>query len=229
MILGISGTTVFAGFMLIGIWAAAYIASGFGFVYAYKWRRTSLYKSLIIGFLSLCVFVPTSIFLIKRIWPAHINVTVDSGTTIDTIMSQEKAGCFKLTGLDNKYYCNDIVYYLTVHLPDKTVFRVKANSISLTTYPDSRKLKSMSVDIKQVFTKEELLAYLKRKEEQKQGDFNESIIPQKISDDIIPWLSSGKESWYRKVGCSKPDDSLCLEAYRKDSGDYTLQFWISKG
>ena len=83
----------YLGFFVLCIWAAAYLASGFGLVYAYKRRRTNFDKSLIIGFLSLCVFVPTSIFLIKRIWPAHINVMLDDRSTIDTIMSQEKAGC----------------------------------------------------------------------------------------------------------------------------------------
>lgn len=219
---------VYVGFFVLCIWAAAYLASGFGVVYAYKRRKTNFDKSLIIGFLSLSVFVPTSIFLIKRIWPAHINVMLDDRSTIDTIMSQEKARCFKLHGLDNEYFCDGIIYYLTVRLPDKTDFRAKAKSISLSTYPDSRKLKSISVDVKQSYSKEELTAYLKRKEEQKDGDFTESMIPQKISDEIIPWLSSSKESWYRQVGCVKPDYRLCLEAYRKDSGDYTLQFWLEK-
>ncbi len=210
-------------------WAAAYLASGFGVVYAYKRRRTNLRKALIVGVLSLCVFVPTSIFLAKRIWPAHINVAVDEGTTIDTIMSQEKAHCFKVSGLDNEYYCDRIVYYLTAHLPDKTEFRAKAKGISLTTYPDSKKLKSMSVDIKQSYSKEELTAYLKRKEEQKNGDFTESVIPQKISDEILTWLSPSIQSGSRYTECdNKPDYRLCLVASGGGSGDYTLQFWVSK-
>lgn len=220
---------VYVGFFVLCIWAAAYLASGFGFVYAYKKHRTNFDKSLIIGFLSLCVFVPTSIFLIKRIWPAHINVTLDDRSTIDTVMSQEKAHCFKLAGLENDYYCDRIIYYLTVHLPDKTVFRAKAESISLTTYPNSRKLKLVSVDIKQSYSKEELTAYLKRKEEQKNGDFTESMIPQKISDDILGWLSPSEQVGIHHTGCdNQPDYRLCLVAARGSSGDYTLQFWISK-
>ncbi|MFZ3000690.1 MAG: hypothetical protein WA071_10175 [Undibacterium umbellatum] len=219
----------YLGGVVLCIWAAAYLASGFGVVYAYKRRRTNFDKSLIIGFLSLCVFVPTSIFLIKRIWPAHINVTVDESTTIDTIMSQEKAHCFKFTGLDNNYYCDGIVYYLTVHLPDKTVFRAKAKSISMITYPGTRKLKSISADVKQSYSKEELTAYLKRKEEQKQGDFNESIIPQKISDEIMAWLSPSEQFGLRHTGCfNKPDYRLCLIADGGGSGDYTLQFEVSR-
>lgn len=58
---------VYVGFFFLCFWAAAYLASGFGVVYAYKRRRTNLRKALIVGVLSLCVFVPTSIFLAKRI------------------------------------------------------------------------------------------------------------------------------------------------------------------
>ncbi|MFZ6746972.1 hypothetical protein ACO0LC_27405 [Undibacterium sp. JH2W] len=220
---------VYVGFFFLFLWAVAYLASGLGFFYAYKRRRTNLRKAFIVGFLSFCVFVPTSIFLIKRIWPAHINVTLDESTTIDTIMSQEKTHCVKLHGLDNDYHCHGIVYYLTVHLPDKTVFRVKAKNISLTTYPDSRKLKSMNVDIKQSYSKEELTAYLKRKEEQKSGDFTESVIPQNISDEILAWLLPSTHSDNRHTKCdSNPDYWLCLEAVEGSSGDYTLQFWTSK-
>ncbi|MFZ6875957.1 hypothetical protein ACO0LF_28175 [Undibacterium sp. Di27W] len=220
---------VYVGFFFLFLWAVAYLASGLGFVYAYKRRRTNLRKAFIVGFLSFCVFVPTSIFLIKRIWPAHINVTVDESTTIDTIMSQEKAHCFKSTGLDNDYYCDGIIYYLTVHLPDKTVFRVKAKSISMSTYPGTRKLRSISADVKQSYSKEELTAYLKRKEEQKQGDFNESIIPQKISDEIMAWLAPSEQFGSRHTGCfNRPEYRLCLVASGGSSGDYTLQFWVSK-
>ncbi|MES2041606.1 MAG: hypothetical protein V4495_27630 [Pseudomonadota bacterium] len=219
----------YLGFFVLCIWAAAYLASGFGLVYAYKWRRTKLYKSLIIGVLSLCVFVPTSIFLIKHIWPAHINVTVDESTTIDTILSQEKAGCFKVTGLDNEYYCDGIVYYLTVHLPDKTDFRVKAKSISMSTYPGTRKLKSVDGTSKQVFSKEELTDYLKRKKEQKSDDFAESMIPQEISDEILTWLSPSKQFGRSQTGCfNRPEYRLCLVASEGSFLDYDLQFWVEK-
>lgn len=144
-------------------------------------------------------------------------------------MSQEKAHCFKVTGLDNEYYCDGIIFYLTVRLPDKTEFRAKAKIISLTTYPDSRKLKSMSVDIKQNYSKKELTAYLKRKEEQKNGDFTESVIPQKISDKILGWLSPSAQSGDRHTGCdNKPDYRLCLAVAGGDSQDYSLQFRVSK-
>lgn len=220
---------VYVGFFFLCFWAAAYLASGFGLVYAYKRRRTKLYKSVIIGVLSLCVFVPTSIFLIKRIWPAHINVTVDESTTIDTIMSQEKAHCFKVTGFDNEYYCDGIIFYLTVRLSDKTEFRAKAKNIGVSTYPNSRKVKSIDGSIKQGFSKEELAGYLKRKEEQKSGDFTESIIPQTISDEIMAWLSPSEQFGISHRGCfNRPDYRLCLEATGGRPGDYTLQFEISK-
>jgi len=220
---------VYVGFFVLCIWAAAYLASGFGVVYAYKRRRTNLSKALIVGVLSLCVFVPTSIFLAKRIWPAHINLTLDDSTTIDTIMSQEKAGCHKVSGLDNNYYCDGIIYYLTIQLPDKTVFRAKAESISPNTYLNSRKLRSVSGSIKQSFSKEELTDYLKRKKEQKSDGFTESIIPQEISDEIMAWLTPSEQFGSRHTGCfNRPEYQLCLEASGGNSGDYTLQFWVSK-
>jgi len=219
----------YLGFFVLCIWAAAYLASGFGLVYAYKWRRTKLYKSLIIGVLSLCVFVPTSIFLIKRIWPAHINLTVDGETTIDSMLSLEKAHCFKVTGFDNEYYCDGIIFYLTVRLPDKTEFRAKAKNIGVSTYPNSRKVKSIDGFIEQKITKEELAEYGKRKEEPKPGDFTESMMPQKISDDILAWMSPSIKLGRRHTACiSKPDYRLCMTATDNDSRTYDFQFEISK-
>ena len=219
----------YLGFFVLCIWAAAYLASGFGLVYAYKRRRTNFDKSLIIGFLSLCIFVPTSIFLIKRIWPAHINLTVDGETTIDSMLSLEKAHCFKVTGFDNEYYCDGIIFYLTVRLPDKTEFRAKAKNIGVSTYPNSRKVRSIDGSIKQGFSKEELTDYLKRKKEQKSDGFTESVIPQKISDEIMAWLTPSEQFGLSETGCfNRPEYQFCLKANGGNSGDYTLQFWVSK-
>ena len=218
----------YVGFLFLSFWAVAYIASGFGFIYAYKLYKTNFDKSLLIGFISLCVFVPTSIFLIKWIWPAHVNVTVDDRTTIDTIMSQEKAHCFKATGLENNYDCDGIIYYLTIHLADRTDFRFKAKMIGISTYPDTRKWKAINGIGKQVYTKEELIAYLKRKGEQMNGDFTDSIAPQEISDGILAWLSPKIKLGISHNECViKPDYRLCLEASELGSGDYILQFEIS--